>query len=248
VAFACHLIALAVHSTVATLAVHSTVASDVIEFILLVLAVVACWQAASRAYGYARRFWRLMGVAFGLYAVGQVLATYYDSVLHASLLEWWPSDVFFLYHAAPMVIALFLADDSADSRVYRWQHWLDFLQIGIVSFSAYLFFLYLPMRTVQRAPDLNSLYWWVFTWRNFIVALTFVLRAVFTQSRLVKSLFGRMAISWCCSACVIRFSCICKPGKACNSEPGTSCCGPSPGYSSFGWRRAGLRRSRLIPR
>ncbi len=158
------------------------------------MAAVACFQTASRAFGYARRFWRLIGVAFGLYAAGQVLATYYDSVLHASLVEWWPSDVLFLYHVAPMVIALFLADDSADSRVYRWQHWLDFLQIGIVSFSAYLFFLYLPVRTVQRAPDLNSLYWWVFTWRNFIVALTFVLRAVFTQSRLVKSLFGRMAI------------------------------------------------------
>src|SRR5216683_6539707 len=184
-ALACHFVALAF---------HSALASGIIEFALLLLATAACFEAAARAEGFARRFWRLMGVAFAMYAAGQVLATYYDSVLHASLLEWWPSDVLFLYHAAPMVIALFLADDSTDSRVYRWQHWLDFLQIGIVSFSAYLFFLYLPMRTAQRAADLNSLYWWVFTWRNFIVALTFVLRAVFTQSRLVKSLFGRMAI------------------------------------------------------
>ncbi len=116
VAFAGHLV---------SLAAHSAIASSIIEFILIVLAAVACFQAASRAFGYARRFWRLIGVAFGLYAAGQVLATYYDSVLHASLVEWWPSDVLFLYHVAPMVIALFLADDSADSRVYRWQHWLD---------------------------------------------------------------------------------------------------------------------------
>src|SRR6267154_2415651 len=124
VALACHLVALAF---------HSALASSVIEFALLLLATAACFEAAARTAGYARRFWRLMGVAFGLYAAGQVLATYYDSVLHASLVEWWPSDVLFLYHVAPMAMALFLAEDSAESRVYRWQRWLDFLQIGSAS-------------------------------------------------------------------------------------------------------------------
>jgi PAS domain S-box-containing protein len=184
-ALACHFVALAV---------HSAIASSIVEFILIVLAAVACLQAASRALGFARRFWRLMAVAFAMYAAGQVLATYYDSVLHASLLQWWPSDVLFLYHAAPMVMALFLAGDSEESRAYRWQSWLDFLQVGIVSFSAYLFFLYVPMRSDQRPEDLNVLYWWVFTWRNIIVASAFVLRTAFTKSRLEKTLFGRMAI------------------------------------------------------
>lgn len=184
-ALACHFVALGF---------HSALASNIIEFVLLLLAAAACFEAAARAAGYARRFWRLMGIAFSLYAIGQILATYYDSVLHASLLEWWPSDVFFLYHCAPMALALFLADDSAESKVYRWQRWLDFLQIGIVSFSAYIFFLYLPLHVSRRAEDLNSLYWWIFTWRNFILAITFVLRAVLTKSRLVRSLFGRMAV------------------------------------------------------
>ena len=185
VALGCHFVALAF---------HSALASGVIEFILIVLAAAACFQAAGRASGFARRFWRLMGIAFALYSAGQVIATYYDSVLHASLLEWWPSDVLFLYHVAPMAMALFLADDSAESRVYRWQRWLDFLQIGIVSLSAYFFFLYVPLGTTQQPETINALYWWVFTWRNFILAFTFVLRALLTKSRLVKSLFGRMAI------------------------------------------------------
>src|SRR2546430_7387306 len=186
--------ALALASHFVALAVHSALASSIIEFALIVLAAAACFQTAGRASGFARRFWRLMGIAFALYSAGQVLATYYDSVLHASLREWWPSDVLFLYHVAPMAMALFLADDSAESRVYRWQRWLDFLQIGIVSFSAYFFFLYLPLHSVRRPEDINALYWWVFTWRNFILAFTFVLRAALTKSRLVKSLFGRMAI------------------------------------------------------
>ncbi|HKV62060.1 MAG TPA: PAS domain S-box protein [Candidatus Acidoferrum sp.] len=185
VALAGHLVAIGV---------HSVIVGSIIEFVLLVLAVVACLEAAGRASGFARRFWRLMAIGFGIYAAGQVLATYYDSVLHASLVEWWPSDVLFLYHVAPMVLALFLADDSAESRVYRWQRWLDFLQIGIVSISAYTFFLYLPLSSQRPPEDINALYWWVFTWRNFIVALAFVLRAVLTKSRLVKSLFGRVAV------------------------------------------------------
>jgi PAS domain S-box-containing protein len=185
VAFACHFVALGF---------HSALTSNAIEFVLLLLVTAACFEAARRAEGYARRFWRLMGIAFALYAAGQVLATYYDSVLHASLVEWWPSDVFFLYHYAPMAMALFLGDDSAESKVYRWQRWLDFVQIGIVSFSAYFFFLYLPLHASRRPEDINALYWWVFTWRNFILAITFVLRAGLTKSRLVKSLFGRMAL------------------------------------------------------
>src|SRR5260370_1044804 len=112
----------------------------------------------------------------------------------ACLLEAWQVRLFFLSHCGPMAMALFLAEDSAESKVYRWQRWLDFLQIGIVSFSAYFFFLYLPLRSVRRPEDINALYWWVFTSRNFILALTFVLRAVLTKSRLVKSLFGPMAI------------------------------------------------------
>src|SRR5260370_4918200 len=108
VALACHFVALAF---------HSALASSIIEFVLLLLATAACFEAAARAEGYARRFWRLMGVAFALYAAGQVLATYYDSVLHASLLEWWPSDIFFLYHYAPIAMPLFLPHDTPESPV-----------------------------------------------------------------------------------------------------------------------------------
>src|SRR6266403_6042147 len=106
VALGCHFVALAF---------HSALASGVIEFTLIVLAAAACFQAAGRASGFARRFWRLMGIAFALYAAGQVLATYSDSVLHASLLEWWPSDIFFLYHYAPVAVGLVMAEDGAES-------------------------------------------------------------------------------------------------------------------------------------
>jgi PAS domain S-box-containing protein len=182
---ACHFVALAL---------HSTIASNVIEFVLVVLAATACFQTADRAAGYARRFWRLIGVAFALYGLGQAMATYYDSVLHASFEQYWPSDILFLFHVAPMALALFLGDDSTESRLYRWQRWLDFLQIGIVSLSAYFFFLYLPLLLPHSRASVDTLYVQVTGGRGLLIASAFVLRATLTNSKLVKSLFGRMAI------------------------------------------------------
>jgi PAS domain S-box-containing protein len=182
---ACHFVALAL---------HSTIASNMIEFALIVLVTAACFQAASRAAGYARRFWRLMGVAFGLYALGQAMASYYDSVLHASFEQYWPSDILFLFHVAPLALALFLGEDTQESRVYRWQRWLDFLQIGIVTLSAYFFFLYFPLLVPHSRASIDTLYIQVTACRGGLIAAAFVLRAVLTNSKLLKSLFGRMAI------------------------------------------------------
>lgn len=177
----------------AALVLHSTIASSVIEFLLVILAVTACLQAAGRGAGYARRFWRLMALAFGLYALGQAMATYYNSVLHASLDQYWPSDILFLFHVAPMALALFLGDDGADSKLFRWQRWLDFLQIGIVSLSAYFFFLYFPLLLPHSRASIDALYVEVKAWRGLLIAVAFILRATLTHSRLIRSLFGRMA-------------------------------------------------------
>lgn len=184
-ALACHF---------AALAVHSTIASNIIEFVLTVIVGGACFEAAARAAGYARRFWRLIGASFAIYAVGQAMATYYDSVLHASFDLWWPSDILFLFHVAPLAIVLFLGDDTAESRIYRWERWLDFLQLGIVALSAYFFFLYLPLVLPHSRESIDRLYWHVNTWRGALIAVAFVLRATLTNSKLVKSLFGRVAV------------------------------------------------------
>ena len=184
-AFCCHVIGLTL---------HSTIASNLIEFAMVVLAAMACFQAASRSSEYARRFWRLMGLAFVLYALGQAMATYYDSVLHASFDQWWPSDILFLFHVAPMALALFIGDESEMSRLTRRQRWLDFVQLGIVTLSAYFFFLYLPLLLPHSRATIDELYIHVTAWRGLLIVLAFALRATFTDSPLVRSLFGKMAI------------------------------------------------------
>src|SRR5437879_9794111 len=103
--------ALALASHFVALAVHSALASSIIEFALIVLAAAACFQTAGRASGFARRFWRLMGIAFALYSAGQVLATYYDrSEEHTSELQ------------SPMYIVCRLLLEKNKSSTYYLQY------------------------------------------------------------------------------------------------------------------------------
>src|SRR5215469_16243432 len=99
-ALGCHFAVLALHSITASDATKSqlTLASNAIEFLLVALAAVACFEAGQRTSAYARNFWRLMASAFVLYAIGQAIASYYSSVLHASFEVYWPNEAFFLFH------------------------------------------------------------------------------------------------------------------------------------------------------
>ena len=176
------------------LALQSTAASNIIEFLIMVVVTGACLEAAGRAAGYARRFWRLMALSFGVYALALAVAAYCDSVLHLATHEWWPSDILFLFYFAPMAIALFMGDERPESPEYHWQRWLDFLQIGIASVSAYFFFVYFPLRMPHSSSAIDDLYFQLFLGRSILIAAAFILRASLTNSRLVKSLFGRMAV------------------------------------------------------
>ena len=178
---------------VLVLALHRSLLSNLVELTLAAVAAAAAYRTAQRAHGFARRFWRLIAASFTLYSFGQAFYTYYDSVLHASPNLWWPSDALLLFYVAPMVMALFLGDDSAEARAFSGQRQLDFLQVGIVTLSTYLFFFYGPW---SGGPPRSqaTLIWRVEIVRDVVITSAFALRALLTRSRLVRSLFGRIAL------------------------------------------------------
>jgi PAS domain S-box-containing protein len=179
---------------VLVLALHRALLSSLVELALAAVAAAAAYQAAQRARGFARRFWRLVGVSFTVYTLGQLFYTYYDTILHASPLIWWPSDALLLLYVAPMAMALFLGDDSAEASAFSSQRKLDFLQVGIVTFSTYLFFFYVPGQSSETANSMMLLTWKVKIVRDVLLTSAFALRALLTRTRLVRSLFGRVAL------------------------------------------------------
>jgi PAS domain S-box-containing protein len=179
---------------VLVLALHRALLNNLVELALAALTAAAAYQTAQRVRGFARRFWRLIGVSFTIYTLGQVFYTYYDSILQASPLIWWPSDALLLFYVAPMVMTLFLGDDSAEASAFSSQRKLDFLQVGIVTLSAYLFFFYEPWQSGGSLQTTTLLIWRVEIVRDVVITSAFALRALLTRSRLVRSLFGRVAL------------------------------------------------------
>jgi PAS domain S-box-containing protein len=179
---------------VAVLVLHRALLSNLVELALAAVTAAAAYQTSQSAVGFARRFWRLIAVSFGIYTLGQVFYTYYDSILHASPLKWWPSDALLLFYIAPMVMTLFLGDDSAEASAFSSQRQLDFLQVGIVTFSTYLFFFYEPWQSGGSPHSITLLVWRVEIVRDVVITSAFALRALLTRSRLVRSLFGPVAL------------------------------------------------------
>jgi hypothetical protein len=164
--------------------------SDVIQLALGLICILACTEAFRRSSGGARYAWRLLAVAFVVWAVAQALAVYVDvSGDHSpdSL-----SDTLFFLSVVPFGMLTFLDPDS-EPNCFDRLHILDFIQVGILSVSIFLCF------SPRMWSPGGAFHFGHFTWsRNIafdgLLVVTFVLRAFLTKSKVVRWLFGRMAL------------------------------------------------------
>src|SRR5271166_1265395 len=117
------------------------------------LAATLCFGAARRGSGFIRSFWILVGCGIGAWGVADLGWTYYEVVLH---MEPPPGSMTrFLFNTQSMffVMAIFLDQEKKDSRV-ELSEALDFLQIGLLFFLAYLGSYYLPAISFGTAEAL----------------------------------------------------------------------------------------------
>ncbi len=164
--------------------------SDITQLALGSICILACTEAFRRSRGIARYAWRLLAVAFVVWAVAQVLAVYVDvSADHSpdSL-----TDLLFFLSVIPFGMLTFLDPDSEPNSFDRL-HILDFVQVGILAVSIFLCFsrrMWSPATAFRIGPILWS--------RNIafdgLLVATFVVRALLAKSRAVRSLFLRMAL------------------------------------------------------
>src|SRR5450631_514014 len=164
--------------------------SEVTLLALGLICIVACTAAFRRSRGIARYAWRLLAVAFVVWAVAQVLAVYVDVSGEHSLDSL--DEIIFFFSVLPFGI-LPLLDPESEPNDFDRLHVLDFVQIGILAVSIFLCFsprMWSPATAFRIGPLIWS--------RNFffdgLLVATFVIRAFLTKSVAVRSLFGRMAL------------------------------------------------------
>ena len=167
--------------------------SNLIQIACPVLAGCACLSAARRSENFARHFWWLFGASVFCWALAQTVATYYDSMLHASVQEPWPSDIiYFLGMSVPLTI-LFIDRKNGFERK-QWPRLFDLAQVFIIMLAVYLFTFDTPDAWRNGWGTLGQIAWIPETSRDVLLLSSFSLCAVFGKSRPARDLFGRMAI------------------------------------------------------
>jgi two-component system, cell cycle sensor histidine kinase and response regulator CckA len=157
------------------------------------LAGIACFQAGRRSAEFARSFWLFSSVAFLLWSVAQAFGTYDLYFVSAPSQSVAPSVILYFFSLTPMFAALFLSPGAGDHHEGRWESYLDFLQILIVTGTIYLLFLYAPWWRLseqewisRRAITANL--------RNIMLSAGFAWRVFTSRSRRQRDLYLRVGV------------------------------------------------------
>jgi diguanylate cyclase (GGDEF)-like protein len=161
--------------------------SDLMQFLLGIVLIVAIIDAARRSEGLARSFWRLTAVAYSLWLIAQGFSVYND--LAASPFVSWINNLLFCFWFVPLAMAMFL-DPEHEAGHLDALIALDFVQAVLVCVAAYLYFFYLPK--ADATNELAHSVWTPYFAGYAFVAVAFVARAAVTRSRDSRVLFGRM--------------------------------------------------------
>lgn len=171
--------------------------SDLIQWTLGCLLVVAVAHASRRSEGMARSFWHLAAAAYLLWMIAQSLGVYNHLARTPLIFPF--TNLLFSFWFAPLAMAMFFDPEHETGRLDALMA-LDFVQGLLVCVAAYLYFFYLPK--AENPSELSHAVWAPYFGGYGIVAGVFVLRAVLTRSRDARALFGRMGAFLALSGCV----------------------------------------------
>lgn len=176
-----------------------------IDITITFLCIRACRQAAHRSQGLARQFWRLSALCFSIFGGCLLCYAYLDVAPAPPPFLGKITDMLSVFWYGPTSLILFLNADF-EPRKFDRIHILDFCQVFLFWGAIYFYFQYLPGHDPSRPVIFN---WLRSTWAGSLVydvsmALAFTLRAVLTNSAVIRTLFGRMA-AYLSLACLADF-------------------------------------------
>ena len=152
-------------------------------------------RAAHRSTNLPRYFWYVTALSVSLFCVA-TLCNFYVQAIHASQAVADLADIVCVFWFCPASLTLFLEPDF-DVRRFDPIHILDFIQVVLLWVVIYFFFLYMPSHESSGSPYERT--WVHATWVGSLMydgamASIFLLRSAFTNSRVVRILFGRIGV------------------------------------------------------
>jgi two-component system cell cycle sensor histidine kinase/response regulator CckA len=165
---------------------------DWIESVALFAAIVVCWSTSRRSGPFGKRVWRLVSLSLVLAFLGQVAYTYYFDYLQPPVGTLWPSDILVFFWAVPAMMTLFLSPRDPSSG-FRWLRLCDFVQVCTLVLALELSTLYVPSRWQASSQAMAVRAFHAGLAFFTLLALSFLVRGLFTHYRTARSFFLRLA-------------------------------------------------------
>lgn len=178
---------------VAAVPTEGRLALDLLQSTIAVLAGICAIRVAGVSKGYLRRLWLLLTISVFLACGAQILKIYYKHIVHLPFASPWPSDILFILWVIPALM-MFLPRSDDESKGSDWPAILDFVQVGIVALTAYLYFFYLTSRWQAEGTQMVLNVFRVQLFRDVVVAAAFLIGSLAISLRPVKALFKGVAL------------------------------------------------------
>jgi signal transduction histidine kinase/CheY-like chemotaxis protein len=169
---------------------------NVVNLLFNLLCLHLALQAGRRSTHLSRYFWYVTAFSLVLFSIASSI-NFYVTVTHPSPALEDFSILISVFWFCPASLTLFLEPDF-EPRRFDPIHILDFVQIILLWVVIYFFFLYMPSHEPSESTFARSA-WLHETWVGTLMydaamAAIFLLRALLTNSPVVRALFGRMGV------------------------------------------------------
>lgn len=178
---------------VAAAPANSGLPVDLLQSAVAVLAGISAIRITRASRGRLRRLWLLFTISVFLLCAAQILKIYYKHIVHLPYAAPWPSDILFILWVIPALM-MFLPRSEDESGGIDWPVILDFVQVGIVALTAYLYFFYLTSRWQAEGTQMVLNVFRVQMFRDFIVAVACVIGSWAASLLSVRTLFRGVAL------------------------------------------------------
>lgn len=172
---------------------NSQLLSDLLQSALATWAGICALRVTARSTGYFRRLWLLLSASVFLVCAADVLKIYYKFVARLPFAAPWPSDILFILWVIPALMMLLPRTDRERHEI-DWATILDFVQVGIVALTGYLYFFYLTSRWQSEGSQMVQNVFRVQMYRDFAIAVAFLTASRAGAAPSTRKLFRGVAV------------------------------------------------------
>jgi PAS domain S-box-containing protein len=171
----------------------ASAASNLFQFLVALVAIVASARAALSYSGTLRWWWGCVAIALAQWSLGQAQFVYFENMLHQTVPTDSPLGPIMVLFVAPMWLGLLILRSRRDPS-FDLDLLLDISQVALIGAAVYLRIFYVPLR--WTADHEATLLGYVYDLRNFTLLASTIFVWMDADDARVKKMLGYFVIAF----------------------------------------------------